>query len=96
MIRKHIIVHGRVQHVGFRFTMMGIASKCHVTGWAKNLYNGDVEMEIQGAEHRVELFLQMMQEENPGGNKWIRISHVDITDIPTVNVLKETGFNARY
>lgn len=96
MIRKRIIAHGRVQHVGFRYTMMGIASSCHVTGWAKNLYNGNVEIEVQGAEHRVERFIQLMKEDHPGGNRWIRISHLDITDIPTVNVLKEKGFNARY
>ena len=55
-----------------------------------------MEIEVQGAEHRVERFIQLMKEDHPGGNRWIRITHLDITDIPTVNVLKEKGFNARY
>ena len=96
MIRKHIIAHGRVQHVGFRFTIMGIASTCKVTGWVKNLYDGNVEIEVQGAAHRVERFIELMKEDRPGGNPWIRISHLDIADIPIVNVLKETGFHPRY
>ena len=58
MIRKHIIAHGRVQGVGLRFTVPGFAKKYNVTGWVRNLYDGTVEMEVQGLDHRVELFLQ--------------------------------------
>ena len=53
MIRKHIIAHGRVQGVGLRFTVTGFAKKYNVTGWVRNLYDGTVEMEVQGLEHRV-------------------------------------------
>lgn len=56
MIRKHIIAHGRVQGVGLRFTVTGFAKKYNVTGWVRNLYDGTVEMEVQGLDHRVELF----------------------------------------
>ena len=56
MIRKHIIAHGRVQGVGLRFTVTGFAKKYNVTGWVRNLYDGTVEMEVQGLEHRVDLF----------------------------------------
>ena len=55
MIRKHIIAHGRVQGVGLRFTVTGFAKKYNVTGWVRNLYDGTVEMEVQGLDHRVEL-----------------------------------------
>lgn len=96
MIRKHIIASGRVQNVGFRFTCAGIASDCNVTGWIRNLYNGKVEMEVQGAEHRVSRFIEALSSDRPGGNRWIRIDHLDISDIPTVNVGKEKGFRARY
>ena len=56
MIRKHIIAHGRVQGVGLRFTVTDFAKKYNVTGWVRNLYDGTVEMEVQGLDHRVELF----------------------------------------
>ena len=87
MIRKHIIAHGRVQGVGLRFT---------VTGWVRNLYDGTVEMEVQGLDHRVELFLQELSSDRPGGNRFIRIDKLDITNIPSVNVADEKGFRARY
>lgn len=96
MIRKHIIAHGRVQGVGLRFTVTGFAKKYNVTGWVRNLYDGTVEMEVQGLEHRVDLFLQELSSDRPGGNGFIRIDRLDISDIPSVNAAKETRFRARY
>ena len=96
MIRKHIIAHGRVQGVGLRFTVTVFAKKYNVTGWVRNLYDGTVEMEVQGLDHRVELFLQELSSDRPGGNRFIRIDKLDITNIPSVNVADEKGFRARY
>ena len=96
MIRKHIIAHGRVQGVGLRFTVTGFAKKYNVTGWVRNLYDGTVEMEVQGLDHRVELFLQELSSDQPGGNRFIRIDKLVITNIPSVNVADEKGFRARY
>lgn len=96
MIRKHIIAHGRVQGVGLHFTVTGFAKKYNVTGWVRNLYDGTVEMEVQGLDHRVELFLQELSSDRPGGNRFIRIDKLDITNIPSVNVADEKGFRARY
>ena len=90
MIRKHIIAHGRVQGVGLRFTVTGFAKKYNVTGWVRNLYDGTVEMEVQGLDHRV------LSSDRPGGNRFIRIDKLDITNIPSVNVADEKGFRARY
>lgn len=96
MIRKHIIAHGRVQGVGFRFTVTAIAQTYNITGWIRNLYDGTVEMEAQGLEHRMELFLQELSSGRPGRNGFIRIDRLDISDIPSVNAAKETRFRARY
>ena len=96
MIRKHILAHGRAQGVGLRFTVTGFAKKYNVTGWVRNLYDGTVEMEVQGLDHRVELFLQELSSDRPGGNRFIRIDKLDITNIPSVNVADEKGFRARY
>lgn len=65
MIRKHIFAHGRVQGVGFRFTVTAIAQTYNITGWVRNLYDGTVEMEAQGLEHRMELFLQELSSAVP-------------------------------
>lgn len=92
MVRKHIIARGRVQGVGFRYICQSYASKCKVTGWVQNQYDGSVEMEVQGAEHRVALFLQEVEK----GNRFARIKRLDIVDIPPLGALEEKSFRIRY
>lgn len=49
-VRKHMIFHGRVQGVGFRYTAKYLARSMNLTGWVKNEYDGTVVMEVQGRE----------------------------------------------
>lgn len=53
MIRKHVIVHGSVQGVGFRYWTRAEADRLGVTGWVRNRLDGTVEAEIEGAESAV-------------------------------------------
>ena len=41
-VRKHMIFHGRVQGVGFRYTAKYLARSMNLTGWVKNEYDGTV------------------------------------------------------
>ena len=45
-----IIVKGLVQGVGFRYYCYRTAKEFGITGYVKNLYNGDVEILAQGEE----------------------------------------------
>ncbi len=45
---KHIIFTGRVQGVGFRFTVLDIANRYGLTGFVRNVLDGTVEMVAQG------------------------------------------------
>lgn len=92
MVRKHVIVRGRVQGVGFRFITSSIAAKYHVTGWVRNEYDGSVEIEVQGPEHRVNLFLEEVKQ----GHRFAHVDSFHVTDIPTVNALKEKQFCVRH
>ena len=47
-MRVRLMFEGRVQGVGFRFTQLQFADKRGITGWVRNLNNGDVEAEWQG------------------------------------------------
>ena len=47
-VRKHILVSGRVQGVGFRYRTYYLAQNLGLTGWVHNLEDGRVEMELQG------------------------------------------------
>lgn len=45
---RHIIFKGRVQGVGFRFTVLNAASRYRLTGYVRNVPDGTVEMLAQG------------------------------------------------
>ncbi|MCD7862816.1 MAG: acylphosphatase [Lachnospiraceae bacterium] len=88
-IRRHFIVSGRVQGVGFRYTAFQVANTYGLTGWVCNCYDGTVEMEVQGPEEMVNTFLKRMKLMN----KWMRVEHVEESDRPVIN---ESGFSERY
>ena len=46
----HALFTGRVQGVGFRFTVCRIAERVSVTGFVRNLSNGEVEVVAEGTE----------------------------------------------
>jgi len=47
---KHILFSGQVQGVGFRYTANRTAARYNLTGFVRNLPDGDVEMLAQGPE----------------------------------------------
>ena len=57
MISLQVFYEGRVQGVGFRFTVRHIAKGFDVTGWVRNLPDGRVELQVTGDEDEVRVFL---------------------------------------
>lgn len=53
----NVIYSGKVQGVGFRYTARNFAIKHGITGWVKNLENGDVELLGQGNKSDLENML---------------------------------------
>ncbi|HSQ37394.1 MAG TPA: acylphosphatase [Acidimicrobiia bacterium] len=45
---RRIVVSGRVQGVGFRFSAQHVAKDLRIAGWARNLPDGRVEVHLQG------------------------------------------------
>ena len=80
LIRKHVIFKGRVQGVGFRYYCMGIARRMKLTGWVSNLFNGDVEMEVQGNIKDIEMYLYKIKQ----GDGFIRVDEIEVTTIETI------------
>ncbi len=54
--RLHVNFSGAVQGVGFRFTVKRISEQYEVTGFVKNLPNGEVEVVAEGDREVVEGF----------------------------------------
>jgi acylphosphatase len=52
--RRHVIVYGFVQGVGFRFAVERAARSRGVTGWVRNRSDGSVEAVFEGEPDDVE------------------------------------------
>lgn len=64
MKRYHIIFKGRVQGVGFRFQVKMLADKLGLTGTVRNLYDGNVEVYIQGNGNNIYKFFEGIENIN--------------------------------
>jgi acylphosphatase len=58
MISLQVFFEGRVQGVGFRWSIRHIAKGFDVKGWVRNLIDGRVEMQVSGEESEVRPFLE--------------------------------------
>ena len=57
MISLQVFYEGNVQGVGFRWTVRHVAKGFDVNGWARNLPDGRVELQVSGEESEVRAFL---------------------------------------
>ena len=57
----HIVVRGFVQGVGFRYFVARHVSRLGLTGYVQNLYNGDVEIEVEGNRSVIEELLKELK-----------------------------------
>lgn len=58
LIRVHIYIFGRVQGVFFRSEIRRKARQLNVTGWVKNLPEGQVEATFEGEEKDVKKLVE--------------------------------------
>lgn len=62
MISLEVYYEGRVQGVGFRWSLRNLAKGFDVTGWVRNLFDGRVQMQISGEESEVTAFLEAINQ----------------------------------
>jgi acylphosphatase len=62
MIRRRVIVHGRVQGVFFRDATRSRAAQRGVSGWVRNNRDGTVEAVFEGDSDAVESMLRFVAE----------------------------------
>lgn len=53
MIAIHLLIHGRVQGVGYRAWLAGEAQRRGIAGYTRNLASGEVEAVVAGPEEAV-------------------------------------------
>jgi len=65
VIRRRVVVHGRVQGVFFRSTLAHHAEQEGVAGWARNKADGTVEAVFEGEPDAVDRLLAVAGEGPP-------------------------------
>jgi acylphosphatase len=61
-VRLHVILEGRVQGVGFREFVFRNALRLALTGWVRNVHNGNVEVLAEGSHHTLENLLDFLKQ----------------------------------
>lgn len=78
MIRRRLVVHGRVQGVGFRYSVARAAQTRGVAGWVANRADGTVEAAFEGEPEAVESLVRFCRE----GPRGAMVDRVEVADEP--------------
>ena len=78
MTRRRLVVHGRVQGVGFRYSVARAAQSRGVAGWVANRADGTVEAVFEGELEAVESLVRFCCE----GPRGAVVDRVEVDDEP--------------
>ena len=60
-MKKHLVISGKVQGVGFRYWLQRLAIEKNICGWVKNKTSGNVEVLIVGEEKEVRELIKLCE-----------------------------------
>ncbi|MEH3100251.1 acylphosphatase [Sphingomonas adhaesiva] len=89
MIRRRLVVTGRVQNVFFRDWFVEQATALGLDGWVRNRADGSVEAVVEGAAEMVETIAGRARQGSPAS----RVEQVTVSDDAPAETL--AGFGKR-
>lgn len=78
MVRRHVVVHGFVQGVGFRYAVERAARTRRVAGWVENRADGTVEAVFEGDQDDVEALVDLCRR----GPRGAEVRNVSVSEEP--------------
>ncbi|QEO16098.1 acylphosphatase [Agromyces intestinalis] len=78
-MRRRVVVHGRVQGVGYRYLARKHARRLGISGWVRNLPDGSVAAEIEGSEASVATMLRRLEAGPPGA----QVTRIEVDEVAT-------------
>ena len=79
-MKKHIVITGRVQGVGFRYWLYKAAVQKNINGWVKNKISGEVEALLIGHDVEIDNLIKLCKKGPPSSK---------VTKIEVKNYQKE-------
>ena len=76
MQRRHVVIYGFVQGVGFRFSVERAANSRGVSGWVRNRADGAVEAVFEGEPEDVEALVEFCRR----GPRGAEVERVDVEE----------------
>jgi acylphosphatase len=76
VIRRRLLIHGRVQGVFFRDTLRRLAEQEDVAGWASNTWEGTVEAVLEGEAGAVDRLVAFAHE----GPESAQVERVEVSE----------------
>ena len=64
-MKKHIIIEGKVQGVGFRYWLYKEAIQRNIDGWVRNRISGEVEALLIGNDVEVNSIIKLCKKGSP-------------------------------
>ena len=64
-MKKHIVITGRVQGVGFRYWLYKAAARNNINGWVKNKISGEVEALLVGNDVEIVNLIKLCKKGPP-------------------------------
>ena len=71
-MKKHIVITGKVQGVGFRYWLYKTALRNNINGWVKNKISGEVEALLIGNDVEIDNLIKLC-EKGPPSSKVTKI-----------------------
>ncbi len=81
LTRRHVTFRGQVQGVGFRWFAHETAETLGLAGWVRNLKDGSVEAEVEGAPDTLDEFERRMRTGNPSA----RVDEIETQPVAVKN-----------
>lgn len=89
MIARQVVVHGMVQGVGFRVSLVAEARGLGLVGWVRNRVDGGVEAHVEGDADAVDALVAWARQ----GPRFAAVSRVEVREVDVEGCV---GFTVEY
>ena len=77
-MKKHIVITGKVQNVGYRYWLYKEAIEKNISGWVRNKISGEVEALVIGNDTDINNLIKLCKK----GSPLSKVTEIKVQDYP--------------